>query len=69
MQILTINKTAHDACIRGDLPTVKRLLTQDINADSNDYNSYANRSFVMARNSDWNCALDDALKVRCAASS
>ncbi|KAG2137140.1 uncharacterized protein EDB93DRAFT_1330725 [Suillus bovinus] len=60
--ILTIDTTARDACTSGDLPTACRLLTQDINTNSNDYNSYANRSFVMARKSDWDCALDDALK-------
>jgi hypothetical protein len=65
MQILTINMSAYDACISGDLLTAVKLLTQDISADGNDYNSYANRSFVRARNSDWDCALDDALKVRC----
>jgi hypothetical protein len=64
MQILTINTTARNACIAGDLPTADRLLTQDINADSNDHNPYANRSFVMARKADWDRALDDALQVR-----
>jgi tetratricopeptide (TPR) repeat protein len=44
------------------LLTADKLLTQDISADGNDYKSYANRSFVKARNSDWDCALDDALK-------
>ncbi|KAG1800334.1 uncharacterized protein HD556DRAFT_1028494 [Suillus plorans] len=61
-EILAINTTARNACITGDLPTAVRLFTQEINADGNDYNSYANRSFVKARNSDWDCALDDALK-------
>jgi hypothetical protein len=65
MQILTIDTTSRDACISGDLLTAEKLLTQDISADSNDYNSYANRSFVKARNSDWDCALEDALDVRC----
>ncbi|KIK38027.1 hypothetical protein CY34DRAFT_415637 [Suillus luteus UH-Slu-Lm8-n1] len=62
MQILTINTTVRDACISGDLPTADRLLTQDIGANGDDYNSYANRSFVKARLSDWDCAIDDALK-------
>jgi hypothetical protein len=65
MQILTINTTAHDACVSGDLPTADRLLTQEINADSNAYSAYANRSFIKARNSNWDRALGDALKVRC----
>ncbi|KAG2339145.1 hypothetical protein BDR05DRAFT_968226, partial [Suillus weaverae] len=60
--ILVINTTARDACITGDLATADRLLTQEINTHSNDYNSYANRSFVMARKADWDHALDDALK-------
>lgn len=64
MQILTINMTAHDACISRDLTIATRLLTQDICADNNDYNSYVNRSFVKARNLNWDHALDDTLKVR-----
>jgi hypothetical protein len=64
IQILAINATARNACITGDLPTADRLFTQEINADNNNYNSYANRSFVMARKADWDHALDDALKVR-----
>jgi hypothetical protein len=63
MQILTINTTARNACTAGDLPTADRLLTQEINADSNDHNPYANRSFVMARKADWDHALDDAQRV------
>jgi len=39
-------------------------LTQEIDNDADNYNSYANRSFVMARKSDWDRALHDALKVR-----
>ncbi|KAG2046113.1 WD40 repeat-like protein [Suillus hirtellus] len=61
-EILTISTIARDACIAGDLPTADRLLTQDIAADGTDYKSHANRSFVKARNSDWDNALDDALK-------
>jgi hypothetical protein len=40
------------------------LLTQEIDSDADNYNSYANRSFVMARKPDWDSALHDALKVR-----
>jgi hypothetical protein len=69
MQIFTINKIIRNACLSGDLPTADRLLTQEINTNSNDYNSYANRSFVKARKADWDRALDDALKVRCTVSS
>ncbi|KAG2337057.1 hypothetical protein BDR05DRAFT_1063445 [Suillus weaverae] len=61
--ILAVNTTAREACITGDLVTADRLLSREINTDSNDYNSYANRSFVMARKADWDRALDDALKV------
>ncbi|KAG2335491.1 WD40 repeat-like protein [Suillus weaverae] len=64
-EIRAVNTTARDACITGDLVTADRLLTQEINADSNDYNYYASRSFLMARKADWDRALDDALKVRC----
>ncbi|KAG2069769.1 WD40 repeat-like protein [Suillus decipiens] len=61
-EILTIDTTARNACITGDLSTADRLFTQEINADGNDHNSCANRSFVMARKADWDRALDDALK-------
>ncbi|KAG2039391.1 hypothetical protein BDR03DRAFT_1009023 [Suillus americanus] len=46
MQILAIDTTARDACISGDLPTADKLLTQDIGADSSNYKSYVNHSFV-----------------------
>ncbi|KAG2359514.1 hypothetical protein BDR07DRAFT_1414832, partial [Suillus spraguei] len=61
-EILAIDTTARNACITGDLSTADRLLTKEINANINDYNSHANRSFVMARKGDWDRALDDALK-------
>jgi hypothetical protein len=69
LQILAINITARNACLSGELLTADRLLTQYIGANGNDYNVYANRSFVKARNLDWDCALEDALKVRCAVPS
>ncbi|KAG2066807.1 WD40 repeat-like protein [Suillus decipiens] len=62
-EILAIDTAARNACITGDLSTADRLLTKELNNDSNDYNSYANRSFVMARKADWDRALDDALKA------
>src|SRR6267154_1582653 len=64
MQIIAINATARNACITGDLPSAEELLTQEIDADFDNYSSYANRSFVMARNHDWDHALHDAIKVR-----
>jgi len=57
-------KTAiRNACISGDLPTAEDLLTQEIDADGDNYSSYANRSIVMARKLDWDHALRDANKV------
>jgi len=57
-------KTAvRNACINGDLPTAEELLTQEIDADGDNYSSYANRSIVMARKLDWDHALLDANKV------
>jgi hypothetical protein len=64
-QILTIDTPARNACIAGDLFTAEKLLTQQINANTNKYASYANRSFVMARKRHWDHALQDAIKVRC----
>ena len=63
IQILTIYPTVRNACVIGDLPIAEGLLTREINTDGNKYSSYANRSFVMARKSDWDNALHDALKV------
>jgi len=57
-------KTAvRNACISGDLPTAEDLLTQEIDANGDNYRSYANRSVVMARNLGWDHALRDANKV------
>jgi hypothetical protein len=64
VQILAISTAIRNACITGDLTTAEELLTQEIDADGNNYNSYANRSFVAARKSDWDDALQDALRVR-----
>jgi len=52
-----------NACISGDLPTAEELLTQEIDANGDNYRSYANRSIVMARKLDWDHALRDANKV------
>lgn len=60
---IAINTTARNACISGDLPIAEELLTQEINSESdpNNYISYADRSFVMARKHNWDHALRDAL--------
>jgi hypothetical protein len=55
---------ALNACGIGDFTMAEDTLTQEIGNDADNYNSYANRSFVMARQSDWDWALDDAIKVR-----
>ncbi|KAG0707124.1 hypothetical protein DFH29DRAFT_1076603 [Suillus ampliporus] len=60
-KILAMKTTARNACIAGDFHTAEALLTQEIDA-TNDYRSYASRSFVMARKPDWDRALHDALK-------
>ncbi|KAG2338654.1 WD40 repeat-like protein [Suillus weaverae] len=60
-KILAIT-TARNACLTGDLSTAEELLTQEIVTDPNEYTSYANRSFVMARKHNWDHALDDAIK-------
>ncbi|KAG2357071.1 hypothetical protein BDR07DRAFT_396678 [Suillus spraguei] len=62
MQILPVNTTVRKAFITGDLSTAEKLLTQDINTDSNNYISYSHRSFIMARQHEWDRALQDAIK-------
>jgi hypothetical protein len=64
IQILALNPTVRDACISGNLATAEELLTQEIKTNGNNYNSYANRSFLMARKLNWDGAIHDALKVR-----
>jgi hypothetical protein len=65
MQILAaMNMAVRNACISGDLPIAEELLTQEIDADGDNYHSYANRSVVMARKLDWDHAVDDATKAR-----
>lgn len=61
-QILDINPEVRDACITGDLRTAEELLTKEIDADADNYNSYAHRSIIMARQQDWDHALNDAIK-------
>jgi hypothetical protein len=39
------------------------LLTQEIYTDANDHTLYAHRSFVVARQHNWEHALEDAIKV------
>ncbi|KAG1800188.1 uncharacterized protein HD556DRAFT_1439046 [Suillus plorans] len=60
--ILTIQATLCDASITGILDTAEELLTQEIDADDNNYESYANRSVVRARRAEWKYALQDAVK-------
>ncbi|KAG1893489.1 uncharacterized protein F5891DRAFT_1282058 [Suillus fuscotomentosus] len=54
--------TARDACLTEDLSTAEELLTQEIHTNADDFTSYANRSFVMARKHDLDHALEDAIK-------
>lgn len=61
-EILAITASVRSACITGDLSTAEELLTQEIGADVNNYTSYANRAFVMARKLSWDHALQDAIK-------
>jgi hypothetical protein len=63
MQILFVTTTVHEAFVVGDLSTAEKLLTQEIEAGTDNYISYANRSLVMARKLDWDRALQDAVKV------
>ncbi|KAG0704041.1 hypothetical protein DFH29DRAFT_997923 [Suillus ampliporus] len=62
LDIFAINTTVRNASIAGDLHTAEDLLTQEIDTDDNNYASYANRSVVRARNSEWDNALQDADK-------
>lgn len=64
LQVLASNTTVRTACITGDLDAAEELLTKEIDADADDFFSYANRSFVRARKREWNHALQDAIKVR-----
>ncbi|KAG2346437.1 hypothetical protein BDR05DRAFT_945992 [Suillus weaverae] len=60
--ILAIQATLRNGSITNILHTAEELLTQEIDADDNDYNSYANRSVVRARHAEWENALQDAVK-------
>ncbi|KAG1750616.1 WD40-repeat-containing domain protein [Suillus paluster] len=61
-KILIITTTVRKACIAGDLSAAEKILTQEIQADANNNTSYANRSLVMARQLEWDRALQDAIK-------
>ncbi|KAG2117045.1 uncharacterized protein F5147DRAFT_768429 [Suillus discolor] len=58
---LPMNPTVRNACIIGDLHTAEEILTQEIDTDGDKCDSYASRSVVMARNSNWDQALRDAV--------
>lgn len=62
IQTNVITKTDCNTCTTEVLSTAEIVLTQDIDAGANNYACYANRSFVMARKFDWDCALQDATK-------
>ncbi|KAG2071022.1 WD40 repeat-like protein [Suillus decipiens] len=61
-KVLAINSDVRNACIAGDLRTAQEVLNREIDADANNYTSYANRAFVLARDSNWDRALHDAIK-------
>jgi tetratricopeptide (TPR) repeat protein len=61
-KVFAMNPKARNACIAGDLPTAKKVLNRDIDADANNYISYANRALIMARQSEWDRALLDSIK-------
>jgi hypothetical protein len=62
-RILAMSTELRNACITGDLLNAEELLTQEIQSSNVDNQSYANRSFIMARKHDWDHALQDALQV------
>ncbi|KAG2147458.1 uncharacterized protein EDB93DRAFT_1147372 [Suillus bovinus] len=60
-KLFTVNTAIRNAFITGDLFTAESLLTEAIYAEKKtNYISYANRSFLMAQKSEWDCALEDA---------
>jgi tetratricopeptide (TPR) repeat protein len=61
-ELLAITKTIRIASITGDLSSAEKVLTQDIIANAQNFASYANRSFLMARKLNWENALQDANK-------
>lgn len=64
MQILSVNTEVRNACLTGNLTVAQQLFAQQTDADGNNHNSYAYRSFIMAQKCDWDHALLDALRVR-----
>ncbi|KAG1788032.1 uncharacterized protein HD556DRAFT_1448200 [Suillus plorans] len=54
--------TVWNASVAGDLHTAEKLLTQEIDKDGNKYDSYAIHSVVRAWSSEWDNALQDAVK-------
>ncbi|KAG2347849.1 hypothetical protein BDR05DRAFT_996186 [Suillus weaverae] len=61
-KVIALDTTARNACITGDLLAAEELLTHEIDVDIDNYISYANRSFVMSRQLNWDLALRDACK-------
>jgi tetratricopeptide (TPR) repeat protein len=62
VKVLAMKPAVRNACINGDLPTAEKVLNLDIEAHANDHTAYANRAFVMARQCNWDQALQDAFQ-------
>ncbi|OAX42738.1 hypothetical protein K503DRAFT_853745 [Rhizopogon vinicolor AM-OR11-026] len=60
--ILNVTTVVVGACIARDFHTAEELLTEEIDTNTNNYESYANRSVVRARNGEWDSALQDAVQ-------
>ncbi|KAG1785064.1 uncharacterized protein HD556DRAFT_1460881 [Suillus plorans] len=61
-EFLAITKTTCAASIAGYLATAERILTQEIAADTKNFASYANRSFILSCKLNWDNALRDATR-------
>ncbi|KAG2337996.1 hypothetical protein BDR05DRAFT_952268 [Suillus weaverae] len=55
-----MSTTARTACLTADLSTAVDIFTEEITADSSNYVCYGNRSIVLARQCQWDAALEDA---------
>lgn len=58
-----MSETAQAACITGDFSTAVEIFTQEIKENSSNHVCYGHRAIALAREHNWDAALEDANQV------
>lgn len=60
VEIFTMSETAQAACITGDFSAAVEIFTQEIKENSSNHVCYGHRAIALAREHNWDAALEDA---------